>query len=135
MKNAEMKKDVDDSWKYLPMIYLHEPTDNKNFPDEDDNAEGRISTCDFYFMIDNKFSEWLTADHYRYAVRPMRNLMNEFIKTLRDSFNIGILEPFTDFDCPNWGISVDTKGNTRRLIDDELSGCGCRMDIPFLKTC
>lgn len=134
MKNAELKKDVANVWDYLPMIYLHEPTDNQNFPDDDDNAIGRIATCDFYFMIDCKYSEWLTLDHYRYAVRPMRNLMNEFINTLKAHGGIGIIESVTDFDCPNWGITVDTKGSVRRLIDDELSGVGCRVDIPLTKS-
>ncbi len=132
MQNAESKLKTD-SWDKLPMIYLHETTPERINSDQDDSSIERESDCDLYFMIDCDYANWLTVDHFKYAVRPMRNLAAEFIEALKSSGSVGIIENYQQFDQPNWGIYISNKGQTSRLIDDELSGTQLTITIPFLK--
>jgi hypothetical protein len=130
--NEELSN-IGQSWNKFPMIYLHEITRERIDVDEESTID-RESECDLYFMTEADFQNWLTNDHYKYAVRPMRNLVFEFIKALKGSSNVGEFEQFTVMDQAKWGVYLSGKGQVNQIFRDNLSGTQLKINIPFLKT-
>lgn len=123
----------------LPMIWLHEIT--KERINEDPGATlGRISDCDIYFMVDADMENFTTVDHYKYCIRPMRNLLQAFKEALRTSgttlFNMSDRYPleYDQYDHARWGAYLRDKGHTGLWFNDGLSGTQMRINIPFKKT-
>lgn len=130
--NAELQNTANSIDK-LPMIWLHEVTKETVSVDES-SALDRVSDCDFYFMVDCDFTNWRTIDHDLNAIQPMRNLINEFIKTITNSSGIGTLsQDYTVTNHARWGTYVTDSGHTKGIFNDHLSGCNLKIQIPFLK--
>lgn len=129
---SEELNEIANSWDKLPMIYLHEITREK-FHESDLDTIDRDSDCDFYFMVDCNIQDWKTSDHYKYAVRPMRNLLFAFVKALKESGKIGLFNTYDVFDHAKWGVYISDKGHTKQIFKDHLSGTQLRITIPFLK--
>jgi hypothetical protein len=120
------------SFNKFPMIYLHEITRERFNVNEEETID-RESECDLYFMVDCNIQNWLTNDHYKYAIRPMRNLLFETITALKLANNVGIFTDFEVFDQAKWGVYIADKGHKSKIFKDDLSGTQLRITIPFKK--
>lgn len=129
-QNQKMNR-IPDSTQKLPLIWLHEKT-NEKFNNDDMSIIDRESNCDIYFLIDNNIKDWLQLDEDRYTLKPMRNLVNSFIDACNEYVNI--LQPFEyDInDAPNFGSYVDGKGNVKQIFKDRVSGCQLKSTFTFL---
>jgi hypothetical protein len=133
--NEELKLKRDNNSKYC-MIYLHEIVREQFITDPSKKLD-RVSTCDIYFMVDFDRTK-LTDDHYRYAIRPMRNLAKAFWNaaiSLNSLVHKDELEKngYELLDHARWGRYIDLNGHSVELFDDPLSGTHMKTTIPFLK--
>lgn len=130
----ELLNEIKHSSDKMPMVWLHEIT-REDFENNSLTAIDRKSECDLYFLVDADWQNWLTLDHDRYAIRPMRNLIDRFMAVLEDSTLIendnGL--PFTIYDHAKFGEYLESKGHTNLVFADKLSGSQLRINIPFLK--
>lgn len=114
-----------------PCIWLHEIT-KEHFEKNKLRMLDRTSDCDLYFLVDADPTMWETPDHDRYAIKPMRNLVEKFILALNDA-NVKENFSYDIFDHANFGVYLESKGHTKMLFADKLSGTQLRITIPFLK--
>lgn len=129
--SAELKE-TGNTWDKFPMCYLQEITHEK-FNRDILESKDRDSDCDIFFMVDGNPEDWITKDHHRYAIAPMRNLAYEFIQALYNANNV---QNFTEYDIYNhakWGVYVQGKGAVSKYFMDDLSGVHLKITIPFLK--
>lgn len=129
-QNKEMAR-IENSKDKLPLIWLHDIVKEK-FVKEVDSILERKSQCELYFLIDADFEGWTTAQHRKYAILPMRNLMFNFVDALQESGNIGLLGDYDVQDHARFGVYED-KGHTKRIFSDDLSGSQLSIEIPFQK--
>lgn len=118
----------------LPMIWLHEITRERFESDPLSNLE-RESECDLYFMTEINPSLGLAPQFYKYGVIPMRNLLDSFIETLKESTIITDKNEikYDQFDHAKFGAYMATKGHERGIFSDYMSGTQLRITIPFAK--
>ncbi len=94
-----------------------------------------------YFLDQADFSTWLNEDHDKQAVNPMYNLALRFVETIEKMPTIKSLESYVITDEPRFGVQVSgqvntkNKGNTKRILSDDLSGVGLRVPIKFFGSC
>jgi PKD repeat protein len=123
---------IPNSQDKLPMIWLHEKTKEK-FNNDPLSYIDRESDLELYFLIDNNITDWLQLEEDRYALKPMRNLINAFVDACND-YPL-ILRPF-DYDvsdAPKFGSYVDSKGNVKQIFKDRVSGSEFKATITFIK--
>lgn len=129
---SEELNNINLSWNKFPMIYLHEIV-RERFNDNEEETIERESECDLYFLVDSNNQDWLTKDHYSYAIRPMRSLLFEFISALNNSKTVGAVDTYEVFDHAKFGVYFSDKGHTKKIFNDDLSGTQLKITIPFLK--
>jgi hypothetical protein len=116
-----------------PMIFLHESI-RERFNNDFESTIDRDSECDFYFMANCEPRNWVTDDHDRYAVKPIRNLLSLFINALENASNVDQIEGFDVTDHANWGVYVSDKGHVKNIFPDNLSGSHLKITISFFKS-
>lgn len=129
--NEELSN-INFTWKKFPMVYLHEIVREKH----NNNPElklDRDSECDLYFLVDSNNPKWLTKDHKKYAINPMRSLLFALIDALNKSKQVGLIDSYDVFDHAKFGVYFADKGHTKKIFNDDLSGTQLRITIPFLK--
>lgn len=119
----------------LPMIWLHEPVDEWNVP-QDEFAVARTSDCDLYFVGPANFQGWSQDDHYKYAIKPMRQLFSAFYDAMKLSGLVGeaTIDKFRTNDLPRFGRYTATTGAEKTIFAQyEMSGTKVGISIPFLR--
>lgn len=119
----------------LPMIWLHEAVEETHHNNESD-AIARESRCELYFMIDADFSKWVNEDHYELAIKPMRNLIDEFMKAMKSSGLVDMdnIEDFRTMDFARWGTYLDKSGSEKQVFSSySMSGSKLDITIPFIR--
>ncbi len=124
-----------------PILWLHDIHDER-FDRNPENIVGRFSDCTFYALITSDNDKWQTTEHDKYAIKPMRNLVNAFIRALIASRATNLDQDETAYthtvrDHARFGhyqTSGDNSGNTEKLFNDSIGGARLRLEIPFLRT-
>lgn len=119
----------------MPMIWLHEPVDEKLSLQEDEAIE-RYSNCDLYFMVDSDFSKWSQEDHYNRAIKPMRQLIDGFINSMNISHivNNNLIDNIEVKDLPRFGrYTAENGAKTMIFAQTEMSGTKLKIEIPFVR--
>ena len=119
----------------LPMIWLHEPTDEQ----VNENALMAIalySSCELYFMVDADFSNWSNDDHYDQAIKPMRNLIDSFMNAVKGSriINEILIKTSSPKDFARWGVYAGKDGGEKTIFERPMSGCRFDVTLPFIRT-
>lgn len=126
--NSELKRESDLS-KKTPMIFLRRPfSETLDARDLTDTFIANKADLVLYFLTEANFSEWLTSDHDKYAIKPMRNMAYEFIELLKK--NVKYIERLTDYtmtDMIKFGLVTQKGVETGGLFSDNYSGV--EMDI------
>ncbi len=128
--SAELDKKKFDDDKF-PMVYLLEVI-NDNFNNLPQDKIDRVSDFRIFFLTNTDEKNWLTADHYRLAIKPMRNMLYQFIDELNDNPNIEEFSNFTAINHAKFGVYSTDKGHTRRILNDKTSGVEVRLNLPIV---
>ena len=128
--SAELDKKQFDTDKF-PMVYLLEVI-NDNFNNEPQDKIDRVSDFRMFFLTNTDEENWLTAEHYRLAIKPMRNMLYQFINELNDNANIEEFSNFTAINHAKFGVYSTDKGHTRRILNDKTSGVEVRLSLPIV---
>jgi hypothetical protein len=129
---GEELHNINSTFDKFPMIFLHEVTE-ETFDNDEESSIDRTSDCSLYFMVDSNIQDWKTDLHYKYAIRPMRNLLFELIEVLNNNKGIGEFDNYRVADHARWGVYIIDKGHTKQIFKDNLSGTSLKINIPFLK--
>lgn len=130
---AELQAEANDANKY-PMIFMHDKI-SERFNYDDELSLERESRCKFYALVPCDIKDWIITDHDRYAIRPMRNLMNAFVTAIKSATNVydeGLVEGEWS-DEHKFGVFIQQQGSVKALFADNLSGTGLDIVIPFLQ--
>ncbi len=145
---VDLNKRVNDNLLWsdkLPMIWLHEPTDEDYDPDSG-NAIALRSHCDIYFLIDADFAKWNNDDHYNFAIKPMRKLFAAFYEAMKYSglVNESLITGLRITPLPRFGRYTAVTGSkdqsnstgTKNTIfaQFEMSGIRTKLTIPWIRT-
>lgn len=128
--SQELDKKQFDTEKF-PMVYLLEVI-NDNFNNLPENKIDRVSDFRIFFLTNTDEENWLTADHYRLAIKPMRNMLYQFIEDLNNNANIEEFSNFTAINHARFGVYTTDKGHTRRVLNDKTSGVEVRLSLPIV---
>jgi len=118
----------------LPLIWLKEILDERIHFDVTESIDNDAD-CNLYFITACDFPNWSQLDGDVKAIRPMRALMNEFIKVLANNqyvaelTSVGQVKNFKNFG------TYDDKGVQRNIFNEPLSAVHLRITIPFFKEC
>ena len=101
-----------------PLIWL-----NENYREETFGRGSSIErevTPDLFF-IDEMSSSWTNADHHRYVIQPMNNLVEAFEKAVKADRRFKSIETGAQTPRSRFGVYFENSGNKRKLIDASLS--------------
>ena len=126
----ELDKKQFDTEKF-PMVYLLEII-NDNFNNLPQDKIDRVSDFRLFFLTNTDEENWLTADHYTFAIKPMRNMLYQFIDDLNNNENIEEFSNFTAINHAKFGVYSTDKGHTRRILNDKTSGVEVRLNLPIV---
>lgn len=132
--NKEINRDLS-AIDRLPMIWLHEPTDER-WSESSLESIALRSQCELYFMTDADFSAWDNADHYNLAIKPMRNLMSSFMDAVRASYAVDDdqLRSSNVKDFARWGVYLGKDGQEHTIFSRQMSGTRMDIEISFIRT-
>lgn len=119
----------------MPMIWLHEPVDEINYPLAE-NAIARKSKCELYFLIDANFAQWDNDDHYEQAIMPMRQLIMAFEGACKNSIvlNYDLTDEFSTDDLPRFGRYTGYSSKNKAVFAQyEMSGTKLGISLSFVK--
>lgn len=86
------------------------------------------------FLMDEADSgSWTNDSHDYYAVNPMYNLALEFIETINKYSMTNFSGDSTILDRARFGVNVENKGSTKKIISDDLSGVELDFSIDVYK--
>lgn len=120
----------------MPIIWLHEPVDEENSPNEGD-AIARKSKCELFFLIDANFAMWEQDDHYVNAIKPMRQLIMAFYEAVKKSrtVNYDLIETYSTNDLPRFGRYTAYSGAKKAIFAQyEMSGTKLSITLPFIRS-
>ena len=123
-----------DTRKKTPLIWLVRGYNEKH------NGKGfsvKLEVEPLIFFLDEAdFDNWLNDDHDKEAINPMYNLAVRFVETLQNNPQFKTLDNWTIQDEPRFGVKISTdKGNSKRILSDDLSGVGLRLPIKYFGSC
>jgi hypothetical protein len=126
--NTEIAKEKDLSNK-TPMVFLRRPfNETLDAKDLVNTDVASIAPLTFYFLTEANFAEWLTCQHDKFAIKPMRNLMYEFIEMLKK--NEKYIKRMTDYEATDqikFGLVTQKGVESGGLFSNNYSGV--QMDI------
>lgn len=117
----------------FPMVYLLEVLED-NFNNEEDSRIDRNSNLRLFFLSETAGNDWSTDNHYDYSIKPMRNMVYNFINYINNSNKIGKFDTYKAINHAKFGVYTADKGHTRRVFNDDLSGVELKIDLPIIKT-
>ena len=122
-------------WTKLPMIFLHESVD-ESYNYQPTEAILKNSDVDLYFMSMYDPKDWPTNDHYKYAIEPMRRLIDEFNKSMELGRVVSYknIDKFRVNDYARWGARISATGYEKKPFEGfSLSGCKVSTTLPILR--
>jgi len=128
--SVELDKEKIDTNKF-PMVYLLEVIQDR-FNNLEEERIDRVSDFKLFFLVNTDEENWKTDDHYKEAIKPMRNMVYQFIDELNENQNIGEFNNFTAINHAKFGVYISDKGHTRRIFNDKTSGVEVRLDLPII---
>jgi hypothetical protein len=127
--NTELTK-LTNVFDKTPMCYLQRPfreiVNGKEF------AVDREIDLTLYFLTQANFPAWSTDEHDRYAIKPMKNVVEAFIKHINGNKFVGVFDTFTSTDRIKFGVGFD-RGVEKSYWTDCLSGVEIGINLPILK--
>lgn len=115
-----------------PFIWLLEFLD----ADYDDTFDGSVKAVldlNLFFLTHSDFTDWNIDKNYSYAIDPMANEIDFFIRTLKAREDLfGELSSHTVTNHVNFGTYITDKGYDSQIITDQLSGCQLRISLPYV---
>ena len=115
-----------------PFIWLLEFLDAEH-DDADDSSVKATLDLNLYFLTSSDFEDWNIDKAYSYAVYPMYNEIDFFIKTLKARQDLfGKLTSHTVNNHVNFGAYATDKGYELQIITDQLSGSQLRISLPYV---
>ena len=114
----------------FPMVYLLEVLSD-DFDSDPTSSINRNSALRLFFLSETEGNDWNTNEHYEYAIKPMRNVVYNFINHLEVSRRIGSFDSWTATNHAKFGVYVSGVGHTRRIFDDKLSGVEVNITLPI----
>ena len=89
-----------------------------------------------FFLDEADFTSWVNDEHDVKAINPMYNLAELFVETIESNPQFKTLEGWKIQDEPRFGVKITTeKGNSKRILSDDLSGVGLRVPIKYFGSC
>lgn len=117
----------------FPMVYLLEVLED-DFNNEDDSRIDRDSNLRLFFLSETAGNDWNTNEHYDYSIKPMRNIVYNFINYINNSNKIGKFDNYKAINHAKFGVYTADKGHTRRVFNENLSGVELKINLPIVKT-
>lgn len=136
IRKANAEFHAEDSGVKYPMIYLFEIY-NENHKSDKTDPVGYSANVRLFFMNSTQSQSYTTEDHYTEVVRPMRALMEVFLKDIVSGFSRVFEEQDSDWDTVPWvdfGKFQDAKGNTKHLFSDQISGYELKINLEVLRS-
>lgn len=129
--NSELIKEKISNNK-LGMIYLHLNAPEK-FADDESTIDYE-SDCAIYFLVDADPKNWMRSNHIEQAIKPMKSLCAEFIRSLKNYSKTNAANKLTyiENDYANFG-KVQWEGVRSQIFNDNTSGTELLINIPFNK--
>jgi hypothetical protein len=129
--NAEIAMQ-DDKDLITPMVYFTEIYTDRFYPN--DELVEREVDIRMFFLTSANYEDWKTDDHYSEVIRPMRNLVYNFINVLEKSKIIGKFASYYDLvNHAEFAIFLLRRGAQKRIFDDNYSGVEFKVRLPILK--
>jgi hypothetical protein len=88
-----------------------------------------------YFLTDCNFADWTQLQGDSKGVQPMRNLCNEFIKTLSVSQYVAPLTGVGNVKNYNVFGNTTENGTIKNIFNEFLSGVQLKISVSFLREC
>ena len=89
-----------------------------------------------FFLDEADFTTWVNDEHDVNAINPMYNLAELFVKTIESNPLFKSLEGWKIQDEPRFGVKITSeKGNSKRILSDDLSGVGLRVPLKYFGKC
>ncbi len=122
--------------KKTPMIFLRRPfSETLDAADLVDSDTANTAQLVLYFLTEANFDSWLTSQHDKHAIVPMRNMIYEFIEMLKA--NEKYISRFSNYevtDLIKFGI-VTQNGVTAGLFSDNYSGAELSITLGIKYQC
>ena len=118
----------------LPMIWLHEPTD-ETYEENPKKAIAFRAKVELYFMIDGDMAV-TNDDAYTYFIKPMRNLIDSFMSAVKSAktINENLITTSAPKDFARWGVYMGKDGGEKTIFNRPMSGTKFEVEIPFIKS-
>jgi len=81
------------------------------------------------FFLDWFPLRWSNKNHNDYAIKPMESLKKQFVDIINESFDFRRLNNPKTIVRPRFGVYVDNKGNTEKILDTDFSGVELRLKL------
>lgn len=108
----------------------------ENYEEEFGGAESSIerkSKFKLFFLDEANEPKWINAEHHRFVIQPMNNLIKAFTNAISEN---PIFKNFTTVSTKpraRFGVYTVNKGNTKKIIDEDLSGSELSIDLEKFK--
>jgi len=124
LKMAQNEVDaVLDKTMLVPFVYLFEIIRDRKNTDDESMIE-RETELRIFFLNSANTSDWLTEDHYENVIDPLQQMVNLFIKNIK---NNKLFTDVLDYECTPL-INVSEQGNQEvSVFDCNLSGIELRL--------
>jgi hypothetical protein len=117
-----------------PIILVHQLLRERNYKKEWDNPVEQEWEFTLFIMDTSKFGDWLTTDHYRVCVKPMRALAELFQDEIEEDQKLfEELENVSITPRPNFGIYTTDKGEMKQLYSENFSGVEMSLVLKYRK--
>lgn len=128
--NEELTQ-IKDLHSKTPMIYLREIYREIRYPNSD-KPYILESDLTLFFLTSCDFQRWQVEDHYREAITPMHNLVEEFLQKCKPPYTETVREE-ERLNRVNFGVYVADNGSKKKVLNDNLSGVQLNVNLKFKK--
>jgi hypothetical protein len=129
--NLEWTKMSNDVKTKTPIIWLLETTRERVFGRGD--SREREFEIRMYFLDETNIKDYATKDHREQVVRPMQQLVLEFIETIKRSPEYQTIEEYEMYSFSRFGVQQDN-GYFKNILDANLSGVELRLTLTKFKS-
>lgn len=128
--NAEWTIASNDLNEKLPLIWLLEVIDEVGYGEE--HILEREMNVRLFFLDETDPSQYYTKEHREKVVKPMQNLMFEFIETMEQMVEFAPVETYNFRTFSRFGTESE-KGILQNILDANLSGVALDIKISRYK--
>jgi hypothetical protein len=87
-----------------------------------------------FFMDGAQEIKWTTDQHNELVIKPMNNLVDAFVNVVEEDYSFKTLGSYSRRPRERFGVEVANQGNTRKIIDEDLSGIDVRILLELFDT-